>query len=489
MYTHRLQLISRYLRAPWSAKSAEATGDLQATFGAVGAASAALNVLITMITSALSAAVLIAATLVTSPVAAACVIGVIVLLFFVLRPIANRGALHAKAVHRSNARSVGDVLESVSLGREAEVFGVADPIIARADRAITSARQSEFAVNALARTSAAIYPNAITTIALVGVWAAAGLGATDPASLGLVVILLLRVAGYAQGLQSSYHQAQDRAPFVVAVSELAERLGNATIPDGTQPITKIDSLQIADAAFAYDPATPVLTGVSLTIGSGEVVGLVGPSGSGKSTLSQLALGLRDPSSGSVRINGQPLREFRRAQLTRLLAFVPQEPVLLDDTIAANIRFERAWITDADIDRAIRDTALETLIAERPGGLEATVGERGGLLSAGQRQRVCIARALAGSPGFLVLDEPTSALDPVSESAIQATVEALRGRCAVMVIAHRLNTLDACDRVVVLVDGEVRGVGTPAQLRETNTYYREAVTQLSATTPVRQSESC
>jgi ATP-binding cassette, subfamily B, bacterial len=205
--------------------------------------------------------------------------------------------------------------------------------------------------------------------------------------------------------------------------------------------------------------------------------MVGPSGAGKSTLLQLLLGLREPDAGAVLVNGQPMTSFTRADRARRIAFVPQEPILITGSIAENIRFFRDWVTDADIDRAAQESVLSGLIADRPDGLGTSVGEGGMLLSAGQRQRICIARALAGGPDLLVLDEPTSALDPISEAAIQQTIDALRGRCAVAVVAHRLNTLNACDRVVVLHNGEVRATGSPAELRESSPYFREAAASL------------
>jgi ABC-type multidrug transport system fused ATPase/permease subunit len=227
-------------------------------------------------------------------------------------------------------------------------------------------------------------------------------------------------------------------------------------------------------SFAYDPGRDVLRDISFTIAPREIVGIVGPSGSGKSTLVQLLLGLRDPARGRVLADGRDLRDLVGAELARRITFVPQAPHLIAGTISENIRFLRDDVTQEDVERAARLAHLHDEIAAFPEGYERQVGEHGGHLSGGQQQRLCIARALVEDPDVLIMDEPTSALDVRSEHLIRSTLLELKERMTVVVIAHRLSTLDICDRIMVIQDGEMKGFDTPAALERSSDFYREAL---------------
>jgi len=218
-----------------------------------------------------------------------------------------------------------------------------------------------------------------------------------------------------------------------------------------------------------------LADVDFVLQRGEVLGIIGPSGAGKSTLAQVLLGLRAPDTGEVTVGGVDLAEVDRAWWTRRVSFVPQDPVLFTGTIVENIRFFRDDVDDAAVRQGAADANVLAEITAMPAGFDTHLGERGGALSGGQRQRLSIARALAGSPGLLVLDEPTSALDGHSEALIRSTIAALHGRVTVVVIAHRMSTIDMCDRIMVVEDGRVTALGTPDALLASSTFYRRALT--------------
>ncbi len=228
-------------------------------------------------------------------------------------------------------------------------------------------------------------------------------------------------------------------------------------------------------SFAYPQSEAVLRNISFTIAPHEIIGIVGPSGAGKSTLVQLLLGLRDPDQGRVLAGGRDISTFDRAEWARKVTFVPQAAHLIAGTIADNIRFLREGVTQDDIERAARLAHLHEDVEGFPEGYERQVGKHGGHLSGGQQQRLCIARALVEQPEVLILDEPTSALDVRSEHLIRTTLQSLKDRMTVIVIAHRLSTLTICDRIMVIKDGELKEFDTPSVLEQSSDFYREALT--------------
>ncbi len=217
--------------------------------------------------------------------------------------------------------------------------------------------------------------------------------------------------------------------------------------------------------FAYParPGTPALEGFSLEVSQGERVALVGPSGAGKTTVLALLLRFYDPQAGTVRIGGTDLREFDPAVLRRMIAVVPQDPVIFAATVLENVRYGRPEASREEVERACEQAFALEFIHRLPQGLDTVLGERGVTLSGGQRQRLSIARALLADRPILLLDEATSSLDAASERMVQQALEALeRGRTS-LVIAHRLATVQHADRIVVMDRGRIVAQGTHAEL--------------------------
>ncbi len=205
---------------------------------------------------------------------------------------------------------------------------------------------------------------------------------------------------------------------------------------------------------SFDRGGPVLEDVSFIVHPGEVVALVGPSGSGKSTLADLLLRLLDPDAGQIRIDGRDVRTVRLLDLRRRIALVDQEPCVLHASIAENIRYARPESTDAEVEAAARHAALEGFIDTLPQRYQTIVGERGMALSAGERQRIALARAFLAEPDVLVLDEPTSALDPETERQVIDGYEGvMRGRTTI-VITHRLDVARRADRIITIAGARV-----------------------------------
>ncbi|WP_439120642.1 ABCB family ABC transporter ATP-binding protein/permease [Marivita sp.] len=219
------------------------------------------------------------------------------------------------------------------------------------------------------------------------------------------------------------------------------------------------AVQFDTVKFGYDPARPILKGVSLNVRSGENVALVGPSGSGKSTIGRLLFRFYDVTDGAVRIDGQDVRDVTQDSLHDAIGVVPQDTVLFNDTIRYNIAYGRANATEDDIIAAARAAQIHDFILSLPEGYETMVGERGLKLSGGEKQRVGIARTLLKNPPILILDEATSALDSETEASIQGALKLAGEGRTVITIAHRLSTIADADRIVVLENGQVVEEGT------------------------------
>ena len=189
---------------------------------------------------------------------------------------------------------------------------------------------------------------------------------------------------------------------------------------------------------------------------------------------QLLLRLREPTTGRILSDAREVHEISLDSWYQHLSFVPQDARLLPGSVRDNIRFYREDADDAAIERAAKLAHIHDDITGWPRGYDTPVGERGGQLSGGQRQRLCIARALVEDPDVIVLDEPTSALDVKSESLMRETMAGLAPRDTIFVIAHRLSTLSICDRIMVILDGELQGFDEPDKLEASNPFYREAL---------------
>ena len=231
-------------------------------------------------------------------------------------------------------------------------------------------------------------------------------------------------------------------------------------------------LELDGVTFGYDPDRPVLRDISLIAEPGTLVAVVGPSGSGKTTIARLVARFWDVDSGAVRVGGTDVREQTTDQIMAQLSMVFQDVYLFDDTLIENIRVGRDGATDEEV-YAAADLAGVTSIAQRlPDGWNARVGEGGRSLSGGERQRVSVARALLKQAPIVLLDEATSALDAENEANIVASVAALRAHATVLVIAHKLDTVRAADRIVVLgEDGRVAETGTHDDLFAAGGAYR------------------
>jgi ATP-binding cassette subfamily B protein len=299
-------------------------------------------------------------------------------------------------------------------------------------------------------------------------------GLITPGRLGQFVL-------YAAFAASALAQLSEVWGEVSAASGAAERLfeilrvkSAVAAPVSPQALAEPARGDVAfdNVSFAYPtrPDAHAVEGVSFSVRAGEKVAIVGPSGAGKSTLFHLLLRFYDPASGTISIDGVPVRLADPQDFRRRIALVPQDPTVFAASARDNIRFGQPDASDAEVERAADLAHASEFIRRMPGGFEAPLGERGVTLSGGQRQRIAIARAILRDAPLLLLDEATSALDAESETLVQTALEELMKRRTTLVIAHRLATVLSCDRILVMDQGRIVEQGTHASLVAANGLY-------------------
>ncbi len=274
----------------------------------------------------------------------------------------------------------------------------------------------------------------------------------------------LRLLAPAQNLLGLYTNLVTGAVSLGRVFELLDTpVEVAERPDAKPPVEVRGEISFEGVTLCYDRETTVLDGVSFRVPAGSICAVVGPSGVGKSTIADMIVRLYDPEAGAVKLDGSDLRDVPLADLRRVIALVDQSPYLFHATIRENIAYARPEATIEELVAAARAAAIHDFIVALPEGYDTLVGERGLTLSAGERQRIAIARALLRRPSVLVLDEPTAALDPPTERSVSDTLARLMPGRTTIVITHRPSLIEIADQVVVLEGGKVVESGPPMEL--------------------------
>lgn len=466
-------LFDRFARASWSVKSTDLEGHLQELMTNQVTQSVQGSIWATnLLTNLFAFLALVAGALVISPLAATIVVAASAVLFTVLRPLSRAGTRSARDLSAAQLDQAGGVSETTRLAEEIQVFGVAEAQRNRVGGLIERNSALLFKTQLAIRLVASSYQSAVYLMLVGGLAVIYAFDKNGLASLGAVVLLLVRAGTYGNVAQNAYQVVRQSLPFVARVHAAEERYADAAASEGSGTFESLERLSFRDVSFAYPGGERVLSQVTFDVERGETIGIIGPSGAGKSTLAQILLRLREPSEGSYLVNAEPAAELRRSDWSSRVAYVPQTPQLFYASVADNIRFFRQ-LDDEEVERAARLARIHDDIVSWGYGYDTIVGSRAAAVSVGQSQRICLARALASRPELLLLDEPTSALDPTSERFVQESLTVLKGNLTLFVIAHRMSTLDICDRVMVIVDGRLDAFEPFDSLRARSAYYRAA----------------
>nr|WP_051989686.1 ABC transporter ATP-binding protein [Gordonia soli] len=415
--------------------------------------------------------------------------------------VARRARPHLVTQWTTTAVLTGHIEEELSARRMVSAYG-AESITGRRfdelnDRLFGSVRSAQWASGTLAPLVTAVNSAVFVTLAVVGgiqvIHGDLSLGAAQA-----VILLSQQLSSGMRELAAFYPRIQSGSVSAGKVREVLETPEDddhgTSMNGGDRPeAADIQAMAIDGAVggvqtgrhhrppeidfdavdFAYDPETPVLRGVSFTIGSGSTTAIVGSTGSGKTTLTRLLQAFYPTDGGRIRIDGTDIRTLGRDATRSAMAVVTQEPWLFTGTVRENIAYgappdaaePAADVTGADarLERALVDGHVGQIIAALPDGLDTAVGHDADNLSAGERQLITVTRAMAAEPSILILDEATSAADPRTELLIQQALHRLRSRTTTLLITHRLATAARADQIVVLEDGQVVEVGTHADL--------------------------
>lgn len=408
-----------------------------------------------------------------TPLACVLMLAGLIVFGFGVFPLTRLTRSRATQQTRFNSQYSQGVSQAVAASREARVFHVESQLASRLEG--LSRQNAQFAVQTrfLASITPVVYQSTAIVLLVAGLGAAYALSVGQVSSLAAVVVLLVRAISYGQQLNSSIQQCSESAPYLDRLNTAFRAFEAARQGWGKRSLRSISDLRLSDVCYSYDGRTPALDRVSVEFSKGRMAGVMGPSGSGKSTLIQILLGLRAPTSGVYSVNGEPLQAHSSEAWYSRVGYVPQETQLIVGTVAENIAFFRD-ATQGNIESAARMADVHEDILALPHGYDTRIGPGEADLSGGQKQRVSLARALLEEPDLLVLDEPTSALDVHSEAAVQDTLRSLKHHMIVLIVAHRLTTINDCDDVLVLEAGRVSEFGPVNILRHTSDFYSTAL---------------
>ena len=465
-----LRLFDAYIGAPWVVRLGRTSSRLvrMADVGVSAVVSGLILPMIQVPAMLLSSVLILVSVALVQPLTAVIAIGYLGLIAYLMSKVLTKRAVEAGKVNRDYSYKVASLMtDMVGALKEITLRNKFDEVAGEVRRNRQHASRARANLQFLGSV-----PKFVMDTALIGGFLLVGLASyfisgTMAAAMEAVVLFAvvgMRLIPTLTGLQGTVNtlggnRAQVRS--VIYDMEEAEEYKRAKEHLGQEELLQTpERLTLSGVTFTYPTGEqPAVSGVSLSITMGERVGLVGESGSGKSTLVDIILGLLEPQEGSIKVDSQDLVDVLAAWRNRV-GYVPQEVSLFDGSVAENVAL--TWRGEIDRDKVIdclKKAQLWDAIQKRPGGLDASVGERGMGFSGGQRQRLGIARALYSDPYILIMDEATSALDTKTEAEVAKAISRLHGDVTVISVAHRLSTVKDADQLFFMEDGLVLASGT------------------------------
>ncbi len=472
----RRRMARAYLHTSWEVQAQEPPGRLQELLSSfVIIAGSVVDATTKGISSILSLVALLMTALFVSPLAALGFAVTGVVLGATLRPLRRVTRRTSRRLADTNLEFAAGVSELSTIGREVQVFDVVDPVTERLDELVGNTARATQRQSFLSFLFTPAYMTIMLLVLVGALVLVRAAGITDLEQLSAVMLVMLRSLSYGQLVQNVFASLQGAVPFMQDLRTQISDYEHASVDRSGAAGAHKGRLECEGLSYAYPsaPAKLALHPITFAIEPGELIGIIGPSGSGKSTLVQLLLRLRPPTDGTIRLDGTDIEEFSLRDWRAGVTFVPQEPRIIAGTVADNIRFFRSIDRDA-VQHAARGAHVHEEIMGLQDGYDTVLGGGNVHLSGGQQQRLCIARALATQPWMIILDEPTSALDVFSEARIRETLSGFAGSVSTLVVAHRLSTVQQCDRIMVIQDGAVAAFDTPARLLASGGFYRDAL---------------
>ena len=477
-----VMMLRHYLTGPYTWHLAKNTGhkvwtvNTAVSIGYSGVLAAALGA----VTEILTTTFILVSLAVYAPLTTAGAVVYFALGAFIIQRFLRPRVLESSRLNRDATQRISESsLQALSSGKEVKLGNASELFVGEYEQARRQSADAYARANFLAEVpkyvleilfvlglgllafSASVQGSRSDTLVLLGIFAAAGSRVLPSAARLLTATNAMRFAR-----EPLEHLIRERRQLDVARNHEFSRVVTDKIPKG--------DIVISGVEFSY-PSRPdqlVLKGVDVTLPAGRSIALVGASGAGKSTLVDLLLGLLGPTAGTITAGGIEIHD-NLPGWQRQLAVVPQDVVLFDSSLRANIVFEMP-VHPKKLSEVVAKAQLTDLVEELPEGLDSLVGERGGNLSGGQRQRIGVARALYRRPDLLVLDEATSALDNETERRLTETVQSLHGEITMVIVAHRLSTVRHCDQVLFMSDGRVASQGSFDEVVATNQEFAHLV---------------